>query len=208
MTTPLHLSLHPRTVPGSPLKLWKPSLAGDPLSLPAGLLPLGPTVLVPQTCLAQTTAPLSEETSMSLKCSSTPQTICTSMRCTLHTPPPPPWMTRTPPAMPQPTPSPAPRQSQSPTPTPTPSPSHRGHRLITLWDDYFRTHGHMSNPLYHSPTPRRRRKPKKPKQHKLTPEQRYHQELQTLMAQPTHGRMLTRQLLGQIMGSHQPRGSS
>src|ERR1700744_5020793 len=147
MTTPLHLSLRPRTVPGSPLKLWKPSLAGDPPSLPAGLLPLSPTVQVPQTRLAQTTAPLSEETSTSLKCLSTPQTICTSMRRTLHTPPPPPCMTKTPPATPQPTPSPAPHKSQSPTPTPTPSLSHRGHRLITLWDDYFWTHGHMSNPL-------------------------------------------------------------
>src|SRR6202012_2549496 len=129
MTTPLHRSLRPRTVPGSPLKLWKPSLAGDPPSLPAGLLPLGPTVLVPQVHLAQTVAPLSEGTSTSLRCSSTPQTICTSMRRILRTPPPPPWLTKTPPATPQPTPSPAPHQSRSPAPTPTPPPSRRGHRL-------------------------------------------------------------------------------
>ena len=109
------------------------------------------------------------------------------------------------PATPQPTPSPAPHQSQSPTPTPTPSPSHHTQRLNTLWDPYIQTHGHKGNPLYHSPTPHRHKKPKK---YKPTLEEKCHQEQQALIAQLTHGRMLTRGLLGKIMGSHQQRGSS
>ena len=205
MSTPLHLSLHPRKVPGSPLKLLKPSLAGNPLYLPVGLLPLGPTVLVPPAHHAQATAPPSDKTTTSPRCSSIPQTICTSMRHTLLTPPPPPWMLRTPTATPQPTPSPAPCQSRSPTPTPTPSPSCCTRQLNTLWDHYIRTHGHKGNPLYHSPTPRRRKKPKK---HRPTPEEKYHQELQMLMAQLTPGRMLTRGLLEKITDSHQQRASS
>ena len=43
-----------------PSELLKPSLAGDPLCLPAGLLPLGPTVLVALIHLAQTAAPPSD----------------------------------------------------------------------------------------------------------------------------------------------------
>ena len=94
-----------------------------------------------------------------------------------------------------------------PTPTPTPSPSRHTWQVSTLWDHYIQTQGfQVPDPHYHSPTPHWHTK--KPKKYRLTPEWRFHQKQLVLLTKLTHGRILTRGLLGQIMGSHQQKALS
>ena len=152
---------------------------------------------------ARTVAHLSDKITTSPRCSSIHRTICTSMQRTLPNSSPPPWTLRTPTATPQPTPSPAPHQSLSPTPTPALSPHCRTRQPSTLWDHYIGTQGfQIHDPLYHSPTPCSR--VKKPKKYRVTLEEKFDQEQLAQMTRPTHGRMLTRVLLGKIMASHHP----
>ena len=125
MTTPLHLSLCspiPRRAKKSLPSLLQPFLAGNPLFLPAGPLPLGLKIHVSQGLLTQMKAPPSAKTTTSPKPLSAPQTICVSMQHTLCTLPSPPWLMRTPIATPQPTPSPVLPWNPSPPPTPGISP--------------------------------------------------------------------------------------
>ena len=155
-TTPLHLSLHSRQTWDCHPRLLKPSLTDNPQCLPAGPHPLSPKVTIPQFHPGQTTAPLSDETTMSPKCSSTCLTICTSMQHTPRTLLPTPCNPRTPPAMSWATPIPVPHQSSSPPPVPAPSqsPSHHIWQMSTLWDHYIQTQGfQIHNPLYYSPVP-------------------------------------------------------
>ena len=90
----------------------------------------------------------------------------------------------------------------------SPSPSHRELRPNTVWGHYLRmVGGHLPNPLYHHPSPRKTTK--KPLRYRLTPAERRDLDELALEALPRPGRMLTRQLLGKIMGrSKFPSGST
>ena len=91
----------------------------------------------------------------------------------------------------------------------SPSPSHRELRPNTVWGHYLRTvGGHLPDPLYHHPSPRKRTT-KKPLRYRLTPAERRDLDELVLEALPRPGRMLTRQLLGRIMDeSKSPSGST
>ena len=91
----------------------------------------------------------------------------------------------------------------------SPSPSHRELRPNTVWGHYLRTvGGHLPDPLYHHPSPRKRTT-KKPLCYRLTPAERRDLDKLALEALPRPGRMLTRQLLGKIMdGSRFPSDST
>ena len=193
MATPLHRSLLSHQ-PTCHLRSNSSFSTGD-LQYPlAGQHHLSPTVRIPP---FRQRAPLSDKTTINPRLLSLP--ICHSMQRTPHTPPTMPSpMT---PTTPQRTPSPVPHQKSTTPPPPVQNPSQSHHdcswRASTLWDRYIRTQGlTVPDPLYKSSTSRRR--VKKPRRYAATPEEKHHQEQLALLDAPTHGRRLTRGLLGKI----------